>query len=86
MVYLRPCCLGNARRRFSGVGSLFSLRLTLQLYEELLDSTITLAVPYKQFLTDLQRAAWQFQGEWTTSYLDGHHSDQRRYKEISLLC
>ena len=86
MVYVRPCCLGNARRRFSGEGSLFFLGLTLQLYEQLLDSTVTLAVAYKQFLTDQKRAAWQFQGEWTTSYLDGHHSDQRQYKQISRLC
>lgn len=36
--------------------------LTLELCEELLDSTVSWTVPYKQFLIDQQRAAWFVDG------------------------
>ena len=43
-------------------GAFFPLGLTLKLCEEPQDSVITWTVPYKQFSTDQQRAAWFMDG------------------------
>lgn len=60
MVYTGSCCLGNARRYKQGAS--FSLGVTLELCEELLDSSITWTVPDKEPLTDQDLLL----GFWTT--------------------
>ena len=49
-----------------------SLRLTLELCEELMDSIVTWSVPYKQLSTDRQRATWFVDG---SPKVNGQHSD-----------
>nr|XP_028701142.1 uncharacterized protein LOC106997229 [Macaca mulatta] len=59
MVYIKSCYLGSVRRRYSRtVGLFFSLGLTLELHEELLDSTVT----DEQLSPDAQRPAWLADG------------------------
>lgn len=55
-----PCCLGNATRRYRRGRQPFST----DLWEEMLDSTVTWTVPCKQLWTDWQRAVWLVDGSF----------------------
>lgn len=61
-------------------GVSFPLGLTLELHEQLLESVVIWAVPYKESLTgkELLGFRWQFQSEWAASYLEAVTLDGRR--------